>query len=105
MSASLVLGRTAVLLLAVAGIPYVALANAVVLVGQLVHPDVELGGLLGAVDRFGPPLGTAVIAAVAPWNPHVEASGAFAPAFGRLALWAAGSVVLLALTFRRVEIE
>jgi len=105
MAASLALGRTAVLLLVLAGVPYLALANAVVLLSRLVHPDLEPGGMLGAVDRFGPPIGTAIFAAVAPWNPHVEASGALGAALSRLAVWAAAGVALLLLAFRRREID
>jgi ABC-type transport system involved in multi-copper enzyme maturation permease subunit len=105
MATSLVLGRSAVLLLVVGGIPAIALANAVVLVGQLVHPDVEVGGVLGAVDRFAPPLGTAIFAAVAPWNPHVDATGMLGSALGRLAVWAIGATLLLVLAFRRTEVE
>jgi len=105
MAASLVLGRSAVLVLVLGGVPLVALANSVTLVGQLVHPDAELGGLLGAVDRYGPPLGTAIVAALAPWNPHVDAAGTLGPALARLAVWAAGGLLLLALAFRRTELE
>jgi ABC-type transport system involved in multi-copper enzyme maturation permease subunit len=105
MATSLVLGRSAVLLLVVGGVPWIALANAVALVGQLVHPDSEVGGVLGAVDRFGPPLGTAIFAAVAPWNPHVDATGTLGPALARLAVWAIGGTALVALAFRRTEVE
>ena len=105
MAASLVLGRSAVLLLVFGGVPIVALANAVALLGQLVHPDAQVGGLLGLVDRFGPPLGTAILAALAPWNPHVDASGTLAPVLTRLAVWAAGGLLLLALAFRRTDVE
>jgi hypothetical protein len=104
MAASLGLGRSAVLLLVTFGVPFVGLANTLVLGAQLVAPEAHFGGLIGAVDRFGPPLGTAVLAAVAAWNPHVEAQGAFASVLPRLLLWAAGSAALLVLSFRRREL-
>jgi len=105
MAASLVLGRSAVLVLVFGGVPCVALANTVTLVGQLVHPEAQLGGWLGAVDRYGPPLGTAIAAALAPWNPHVDATGTLGPALARLGVWAAGGVLLLALAFRHTELD
>jgi len=105
MAASLALGRMAVLLVVVFGVPLQVLANAFALAAALVHPGMSFGGLFGALDRFGPPLGTAVFAAVSAWNPHVAADGVLLPALGRLALWAGGAVVLLALAFRRVEIR
>ena len=105
MAASLAFGRAAVLLLVLIGVPWIALANAATLVAQRVEPGIEPGGVLGAIDRFGPPIGTAVFAAVAPWNPHFEGAGELGEALLRLALWAAGGVAFLLLAFRRVEID
>lgn len=104
MAMSLLVGRTAVLLAVLVAVPLQGFANALALALALVQPDAALPDLLGAVDRFGPPLGTAVFAAVAAWNPHVDASGALAPALGRLALWAAGAIALLVAVFRRTDI-
>jgi hypothetical protein len=103
-AASLAVGRTAVLLALAAAVPLQFSANAAGLVIALVQPEASLPGLLAALDRYGPPLGTAVFAATAAWNPHVDASGALAASFGRLALWAGGAVALLLVSFRRVEI-
>jgi hypothetical protein len=66
---------------------------------------VALGGVTGAVDRFGPPLFRAIAAAVAPWNPHVDAGNTWSRAMLGLALWAVGSVAALLAVFRRREIE
>lgn len=104
MAASLVVGRAAVLLLVLVGVPLQVFSNALVTASALVHPDVAIGGLPGALDRLGPPLGTALFAALAPWNPHVDAGGALAPALARLALWAAAGTALLVVAFRRAEI-
>jgi hypothetical protein len=103
-AASLAVGRTAVLLAIAIGVPLQFFANAAGLTLALVQPDTELPGLLALLDRYGPPLGTAVFTATAAWNPHVDVSGVLAPAFGRLALWAAGAVALLLLGARRIEI-
>jgi hypothetical protein len=83
----------------------VVVANGIGLGAAFVHPEVEVGGFLGAIDRFGPPLFTAVAAAVAAWNPHVEPAPLFVAAVLRLALWAVAGVVLLLVLFRRGEIE
>lgn len=101
---SLVLGRTPVLLAMAVGVPLQFFANAAGLVVALAAPGAPLPGLLDSLHRFGPPLGTAVFAATAAWNPHVVAEGAVAPAFGRLALWAGGALALLLFTCRRIEI-
>jgi len=103
-AASLAVGRTAVLLAIAIGVPLQVFANAAGLLLALVQPEASLPGLLAALDRYGPPLGTAVFAATAAWNPHIEVAGALAPAFGRLALWAGGAVGLLLLAVRRTEI-
>ncbi|RIL00017.1 MAG: hypothetical protein DCC71_19390 [Proteobacteria bacterium] len=105
MTASLVMGRTAVLLFVGLGLTFAAYANGVGLVSDLVHPDVEVGGLVGAMNRFGPPLFTAIAAAVSAWNPHVDAGDSWPHAMVRLAAWSVAGVALLLLRFRRREIE
>jgi len=105
MAASLAVGRTAVLLLVLLGLAFVAFANGVGLATELVHPDVQVGGLVGAVDRFGPPLFTAIAGAVARWNPHVDTGDTYAQSMVRLALWGAGALALLVAAFRNHEIE
>jgi hypothetical protein len=105
MAASLAVGRTAVVLLVLLGLAVVVFANAVAIASAFVHPEVELRGFVGAVDRFGPPLFTAIAVAVAAWNPHVESGPGMAAALVRLALWAAMGVTLLLATFSRRELE
>lgn len=105
MAASLAVGRMAVILIVLLGLAFVGFANAVGLANELAHPEVELGGLVGAVDRFGPPLFTAVAGAVARWNPHVDAGDTFSQSMIRLAFWAAGGIALLLAAFRSREIE
>jgi len=112
MAASLSLGRTAVTLLVGIGLALIVIANgwsvALGIGASLgaVSPDAfEPTGLLGAVDRFGPPLFSSIAAAVAAWNPHVETHGLLTSALIRLAVWAVLGVGLLLATFRRREIE
>jgi hypothetical protein len=105
MAASLAIGRTAVVLLVWIGLFTIVLANAIGLTSELVHPEVELGGVMGAIDRFGPPLFRAIAAAVAAWNPHVDPGDGYPRAMGGLALWAVVSIGALVVLFRRREIE
>jgi hypothetical protein len=105
MAASLAAGRSAVILLVLLGLAFVAFANGTGLASELAHPEVELGGLVGAVDRFGPPLFTAIAGAVAHWNPHVDPGDTFSRSMLRLAFWAAAGIALLLAAFRSREIE
>ena len=99
MAASLYLPRVATALLVFALVWGVALVNAV---GQA---GAELRGLLGAVDRFGPPLASSMIVALAPWLDSATVSGAGADVALRGLGWAAASVGLLVLAFRRLELS
>ncbi len=99
MSASLWLGRVAVVTLVGTLVPLVALINTLRAAGA------RLDGFLGLLDRGAPPLGRAILAAVAPWNPHVSDLGAEAPRLlAVLAAWALAGGALLVLSFRRVEL-
>ena len=105
MAASLALGRSAVVFVVLLALAFVAFANGVGLATELAHPEVELGGLVGAVDRYGPPLFTAIAGAVAQWNPHVDAGDTFTESTLRLAVWAIGGIAVLLAAFRSREIE
>jgi hypothetical protein len=98
MAASLHLPRIATALLAVTGVGVIAATN---LAAQL---GVELGGVFLWLDRYGPPLATAMIQALGAWIEPVEPRGdAFADAV-RLVLWAGLAQGLLLASFRRVEL-
>jgi ABC-type transport system involved in multi-copper enzyme maturation permease subunit len=112
MAASLSLGRSAVTLLVLIGLALVVIANGysvalgIGIGAGAVSPDAaEFGGLLGAIDRYGPPLFSSIAAAVAAWNPHVETHGLLAATLMRLGVWAVAGVALLLATFARREIE
>ena len=65
----------------------------------------ELGGLAGAIDRYAPPLCTAIAVSLDPWVESVAVEGDAVELSLRLAAWAGAAVGLLVLTFRRNEIS
>jgi hypothetical protein len=98
MACSLALARIGTVLLVLAALGLVALANGIALAGG------EPGGMLGVVDRFGPPLLSALAAALAPWLPQVDLELDAASLVFRLVAWAGGSLVLLWAAFARVPL-
>lgn len=99
MAASLFLPRLLTLFLVVTWVQLVLFANLAHMVGAV------FGGWLGALERWGPPLGTALLFALSPWV-GLDADGGLAlGVFLRLGLWAAGSVALVAFVFRRLELR
>jgi len=61
------------------------------------------GGRL--LEGYGPPLGTALLFAVAPWAGLDPPAADRALAAGRLLVWCAGAIALLVLSFRRRELR
>jgi hypothetical protein len=98
MTASLFLPQIATVLLVLASVGSIAFTNLLALFGA------ELGGLAGAIDRYGPPLCTAIAVSLAPWVESTAIEGNAAELALRLAVWAGAAVGLLALAFRRSEI-
>jgi hypothetical protein len=99
MAVSLVLPRVATFLVVF------ALVSGVTALNLASSAGVELSGVAYVVDRFGPPLGTALVQALGPWIGKPPASLGQGGATLRLVLWAAASVALLLAAFRRVEIR
>jgi len=99
MAASLFLPRLLTLFLVVTWVQLALFTNLAHMVGAM------FGGWLGALERWGPPLGTALLFALSPWV-GLEADREQALAvFARLGVWAAGAVALVALAFRRLELR
>jgi ABC-type transport system involved in multi-copper enzyme maturation permease subunit len=98
MTVSLFLPQIATALLVLAAVGSIAFANLLALFGA------ELGGLAGAIDRYGPPLCTAIAISLAPWVESATVEGNAAELALRLAVWAGAAVGLLVLAFRRSEI-
>jgi ABC-type transport system involved in multi-copper enzyme maturation permease subunit len=99
MAASLVLPRLATLLLVAMGVGAVAIANVASLLGA------ELGTLGMALDRFGPPLVSAVAFGVREWLAPTELPGSAVALVLRLSVWALASAALLVHAFRRAELR
>jgi hypothetical protein len=98
MAASLVLPRAATLLIVLGGVWLVALANGLGAVAQL-------GGWLAWIDRAGPPLGSAMAIALAPWLEGATLAEHPAQVGARLLAWAIAGVAVLAYGFRGVEVR
>jgi ABC-type transport system involved in multi-copper enzyme maturation permease subunit len=98
MTASLFLPRIATVLAVLIGVGVIAGVNAIGLFG------VELGGIAWGIDRFGPPLGSTVVAALAPWIAPVEVPADPLELAVRIAAWAVAGVSLLAVVFRRCDV-
>jgi hypothetical protein len=98
MAASLVLPRTVTALLVFGVVWSIAGLNAASQLGA------QLGGIAGLLDRFGPPLATAMVVALGSWIEPTATRGAPLELALRSLLWAAGSTVLLAVAFRRIEL-
>lgn len=98
MTASLFLPRVATVLAVLAGVGVIASVNAISLFG------VELGGIPWVVDRFGPPLGSAMVAALAPWIAPVTVPAAPFELAVRSVAWSVASVSLLVVAFRRCDV-
>jgi ABC-type transport system involved in multi-copper enzyme maturation permease subunit len=98
MTASLSLSRTATVLVVLVGVGVIAGVNAIGLFG------VQLGGLAWGIDHFGPPLGSAVVAALASWIAPVEVRADSLELAVRMAAWAVAGVSLLTVVFRRCDV-
>lgn len=98
MSLSLAIGRLANVLLVFASVGAVTLVNGLSLAGH------EPGGVLGLLDRFGPPLASAVVAAVSGWVPQLELSTDPAELVFRSVAWAGAALVVLWWLFGRAEL-
>ena len=99
MTASLHLPRIATVLLVFVAVAATSLANLV----AMFRGGAE--GLLGALDRFGPPLCTAIALALSPWIDEVSLTAAPAEIALRHGVWAAASIALLWAVFRRLELR
>lgn len=98
MTASLFLPRSATVLAVLIGVAIIASVNAIGLSG------VELGGIPWGIDRFGPPLGTAVAASLAPWVEPMEIPVNAVAVVVRSIAWGVAGVSLLIVVFRRRDV-
>lgn len=93
-------------------LPRVVALGAVLLLTQLLVLSNVLatagstsGGLLESFERWGPPLGTALVYALSPWFSASVSTAEWIDVCVRLLAWAAGTSALLVLLFRRLELS
>lgn len=107
MTASLALPRVAIWFLVLALVFFTTLGTALNLFWPVAAGDsvTWVGGFARALDLYGPPIARAMLAALAPWIPGAQLPIDFAAVMARAVVWAAASVGLLAVAFRRVELR
>lgn len=99
MTASLWLPRTLTALLVFGTVWGVGMLETAVRLGA------EIGGLAGAVARYGPPLAGSMIAALSGWVEQPLPEGEALLLGVRALVWATASVAALVFAFRRIEIR
>lgn len=98
MTASLYVPRivTALGVFAVVGV--VAVLNVVSMSGA------ELGGIYAVIDGYGPPIGTSLVMALAPWGGRTLAPADALAVFVRVLVWTAAAVSMLLFSFGSREV-
>jgi ABC-type transport system involved in multi-copper enzyme maturation permease subunit len=99
MTASLYIPRIATVMLVFVATGATTLANVLAMFSD------ATSGVMGAIDRFGPPLCSSIAVALSPWITEVGVPGSPTEIATRHALWAAASVALLWALFRRIELR
>jgi hypothetical protein len=98
MPLGLLLPRVVALGSVVIGMQLVVFSNAIHAVGT------TTGSLLNAIERWGPPLGTALLYALAPWFSGSASPADWLDVGVRLLVWGAGASALLVFLFRRIDL-
>jgi len=99
MATSLYLPRIATVLLVFVATGAITLANLIAMFRD------APGGLMGAIDRFGPPLATSILVALSPWIDQVRIPGSPLEIAIRQGGWAVAGIALLWAAFSRMEIQ
>jgi hypothetical protein len=99
MTASLYLPRIATVLMVFVATGAITLANLLAMFRD------TSDGVMGAIDRFGPPLCASIAVALSPWIDEVRVPGSPLEIAMRHAVWVAASICLLWAAFRRVELR
>jgi ABC-type transport system involved in multi-copper enzyme maturation permease subunit len=107
MAASLALPRIATWLLVFGVVFLTTLSASTAVWPPPADPEAVSGAraFLGALDRFGPPVASAMLRALAPWVPSAPLPADFAAVLARSVAWAGASLAALAAAFRRVELR
>lgn len=109
MAASLALPRLAVWLLVFGFVFFTTLATGIEMVqavqGQAAEPTSLIGVFLHALHRFGPPIASGMLPALASWLPEAGLPASLGASLLRGVTWAALGLGTLAAAFRRVELK
>lgn len=98
MTLSLWLPRLVALAAVTIGLQLVVAANLFYTVAE------SSGGMLSAIERFGPPLATSLVLALSPWFSDGAVAGDWLEPALRLGVWGIGATALLVAIFGREEI-
>ena len=89
----------------VVALAIVVLMLQTVVLTNVLHAVAGVGGsILDGIERWGPPLGTALLYALAPWFSPGASAAEWVDVCLRLLAWGAGSTALLAVAFRRLDL-
>lgn len=106
MTASLALPRLAIWLLVFGLVFITSLASGLSFLSPAEPGDVSsFRALFSAIDRFGPPIASAMLRALAPWVPGAPLPADFAAVFARSLVWAMLGLASLAAAFRKIELR
>jgi ABC-type transport system involved in multi-copper enzyme maturation permease subunit len=105
MTASLALPRIAIWLLVFGLVFFTSLAAGTVFFPADPNAVNASPSLFALLDRFGPPLASGMLRALAPWLPGAPLPTDFAAVFARGVLWAGLGAGSLAFAFRRIELK
>jgi ABC-type transport system involved in multi-copper enzyme maturation permease subunit len=105
MAASLALPRLAVWLLVFGLVFFTTLATGISAAQAMRGEALPAASLLGLLHRFGPPIASGMLPALAGWLPQVTLPSELGATLVRGVVWAALGLATLAAAFRRVELK
>lgn len=105
MTASLALPRFAIWLLVFGLVFFTTLATGIDSLQAVRGAPAATHSLLGLLDRWGPPIASGMLRALAGWLPEAPLPADIGASLARGAIWAGLAVAALAAAFRRIELK